>query len=316
MRKLENILFAFVLLLCIFSCGEDSVADSVMDRAEFCMETAPDSAFVVLDSLDRSMLRTHQQKARYALLYSIALDKVGINICNDSIINVAVDYFNGKEREEYEKALLYQEKIHQNALAYSQLDTLSRQHQRIIEERFSDKIRLVQMETNKRTMARVLCASIVLLCLLVLSTLKLVRKLRQRPDEKAMAIIKERLAILDRILAAHITDNPAFDRIAEKNIDSLVNDRESFLDSCRVIVTNTHPAFAKVLTDAGLTDWEIGYCCLYILGLRGKEVGEYTRKKRHYIIDHEIRQKLGLDEHDTNLSLYLRKLLGETEFRP
>ena len=46
---------------------------------------------------------------------------------------------------------------------------------------------------------------------------------------------------------------------------------------------------------------------------QGKDIGEYIQKKRHYIISHEIRQKLGLDEHDTNISIYLRELLLQTE---
>lgn len=315
MRYLENIFFIFCFLFCVLSCGEDIVADRIMDRAEVTLETFPDSAFVALDSLDRSTLKTEQQKARYALLYSIALDKVGIKICNDSIINVAVGYYDGREQPEYEKALQYQKKVHQNAQNYSQLDTLARQHQKIIEERFSDKISLVQSETRRKVISSVLCASLALICLLAIIVLKIVRKLRNRPDEKAMAIIKERLSILDKILAAHISDNPTFDKMADKNIDNLISDRESFLDSCRVVISNTHPIFAKTLSEAGLTDWEIGYCCLYILGLKGKDVGEYIKKKRHYIIDHEIRQKLGLGEHDTNLSIYLRRLLEETEFK-
>ena len=46
---------------------------------------------------------------------------------------------------------------------------------------------------------------------------------------------------------------------------------------------------------------------------QGKDIGEYIQKKRHYIISHEIRQKLGLDEHDTNISIYLRDLLLDLE---
>ena len=61
------------------------------------------------------------------------------------------------------------------------------------------------------------------------------------------------------------------------------------------------------------TDWEIGYCCLFTLGLKGKEVGEFIQKKRHYIISSEIRKKLGLGEHDTNIGIWLRALLSETE---
>jgi len=53
--------------------------------------------------------------------------------------------------------------------------------------------------------------------------------------------------------------------------------------------------------------------CLYAIGLRGKEVGEYIQIKRHYIISHEIRMKLGIDEHETNIGIYIRRLMKEFE---
>lgn len=48
-----------------------------------------------------------------------------------------------------------------------------------------------------------------------------------------------------------------------------------------------------------------------MIGLKGKDIGSYIRKKRHYIYSSEIRKKLGLGEHDTNLGIYLRNLLAE-----
>ena len=96
-------------------------------------------------------------------------------------------------------------------------------------------------------------------------------------------------------------------------IDVLMADREEFLRSTKIVFEESHPKFIAYLQDKGLTDWEIGYCCLYTLGLKGKDICEFIQKKRHYIISHEIRQKLGLDEHDTNISIYLRDLLLDLE---
>lgn len=59
----------------------------------------------------------------------------------------------------------------------------------------------------------------------------------------------------------------------------------------------------------GISDANINLCCLCAIGLRGKEVGEYTGLKRHYIISSEIRRKLGLTEHQTNLNKYIQGLL-------
>jgi hypothetical protein len=49
--------------------------------------------------------------------------------------------------------------------------------------------------------------------------------------------------------------------------------------------------------------------CLYAIGLRGKEIGEYIQLKRHYHMSTDIRKKLGLSEDDTNLGLHIRNLM-------
>ena len=71
----------------------------------------------------------------------------------------------------------------------------------------------------------------------------------------------------------------------------------------------SHPQFIQYLETCGLTVYEIYICCLYAIGLRGKEVGEYTGLKRHYTISSDIRKKLGLSEHHTNLNKYIQSLL-------
>lgn len=54
----------------------------------------PDSALSVLDSIDRSLLTTKRLKAHHALLHAMALDKNYIDVSDDSIARVAVDYFS------------------------------------------------------------------------------------------------------------------------------------------------------------------------------------------------------------------------------
>ena len=89
MRNFENYIFAIILMACLWSCGHTSKVRPILDRAEMCMESHPDSAFVALDSLDRRLLDTPELRARHALLYSQALEKCGIEIYNDSMIHIA-----------------------------------------------------------------------------------------------------------------------------------------------------------------------------------------------------------------------------------
>lgn len=283
----------------------------MLDAAEAHLETHPDSAFVALDSLDRKHLNSQELRARHALLYSIALEKCGIGMTNDSIISIAVDYYSGNgDTENAETALLWRERILEHAEAISPTDTLQRQNARIIQERYADKMKLV--EKRRQTWAIILISlAVVALCIGIIRRYAV--RLKQKPDDEAMELIRQRLAVLDKVLASRISSDDKAYRISEEEIESLISDRESFLISTKVIFKESHPAFISALEKKGLTDWEIGYCCLYTLGLKGKDVGEFIRKKRHYIISSEIRKKLGLGEHDTNIGIWLRTLLSQTE---
>lgn len=88
MSRLSNILFAIIMAFCMASCARTGDAGRLLDAAEARMEEHPDSAFVALDSLDRRHLSTKELRARHALLYSIALEKCGIAMTSDSIINI------------------------------------------------------------------------------------------------------------------------------------------------------------------------------------------------------------------------------------
>lgn len=128
-------------------------------------------------------------------------------------------------------------------------------------------------------------------------------------DPKAMNAVARRLELLNKFFTAYITDNSDIDRTASKEMEELLEDKEKFMDSNRLAYAGSHPKFIKYLEDKGLTEWEINYCCLYALGLKGKEVGAYIKMRSHYNNSSEVREKLGISEHDTNLGIYIRKLV-------
>lgn len=311
MRNFGNYIFVIIMSLCLWNCGYTSKVRPILDKAEMYLTTAPDSAFVALDSLDRSLLNTKELQARHALLYSQALEKVGIEVYNDSIIHIALDYYSAVgDSENTQKARACLDRINENASMLAPSDTLKIQNARIIEERYMDKMTLIEKDNRIR---EIVILSLLALAILVAFIRYISKKLKSRPDEKSMAIIRQRLAVLDKVIASRISSDDKFYRSSEEEIDVLMADREKFLRSTKIVFEESHPKFIAYLQGKGLTDWEIGYCCLYTLGLKGKDIGEYIQKKRHYIISHEIRQKLGLDEHDTNISIYLRNLLLELE---
>lgn len=137
------------------------------------------------------------------------------------------------------------------------------------------------------------------------------RKMAEAYDlaDEMKTVIKQRLALLNKVITSYITDSPASNKEANEQIEFLVSDREAFLESTRKSFEAGHPRFMAYLRSCGLTDWEVNYCCLYLVGLNGKEIGEYINLKRHYTYGSVIRQKLGLSEHDRNLANHLKTLL-------
>ena len=129
-------------------------------------------------------------------------------------------------------------------------------------------------------------------------------------DSMSRKVLNDRLELLNKFFTAEISSDAAIDRMANKELSRLVNDRESFMYATRMTFAAAHPEFIRLLENKGLTEHEIEYCCLYMLGLKGKDIGGYIEKKRHYNDSSEIRKKLGLGEHDTNLGIYLRKILN------
>lgn len=125
--------------------------------------------------------------------------------------------------------------------------------------------------------------------------------------------VARRLELLNKFFTAYITNNSEIDKKANMEMEELLANKDTFMTSTRLAFAGSHPKFIKYLEEHGLSEWEIGYCCLYALGLKGKEVGSYIRMRSHYNISSAIREKLGINEHDTNLGIYIRKLLKSSE---
>ena len=130
-------------------------------------------------------------------------------------------------------------------------------------------------------------------------------------SETTQQILAERVSLLNKFFATYIKSFGEPDYTINEEIEKLVTDKESFINSNRMSFSGSHPKFIHYLEEKGLTEWEINYCCLYALGLNGKEIGTYIKMRSHYNQSSIIREKLGISEHDTNLSIYIRKLLKE-----
>ena len=127
--------------------------------------------------------------------------------------------------------------------------------------------------------------------------------------EEAMEVIKKRLGVLNTIIVSHLSAKDTDIKRANEELEHLIANRNDFIKSTRLTLEDNYPHFFAHLHDKGLEEFEIDFCCLYAIGLKGKEIKAYTNLTRHYKDSSEVRQKLGLSESDTNLSNFLQKLL-------
>lgn len=130
-------------------------------------------------------------------------------------------------------------------------------------------------------------------------------------EQPVQDAIKIRLDMLNKLLATHISDNVSLTKQYEEWRDQLLEHADEFMNSTRLAYTVSHPRFIEYLEHQGLSKDEINEACLYAIGLRGKDILHYTKKKRLYHSSSDIRKKLGIDEHQTNLSIYIRRLLKQ-----
>lgn len=89
-----NLKIAFVIfaVLIAYSCGNRE-AGRLMNSAEDLMWTRPDSALETLETIDTLRLRTKAQRARYSLLFTMALNRNWIDTTDLHLILPAVSYY-------------------------------------------------------------------------------------------------------------------------------------------------------------------------------------------------------------------------------
>ena len=127
--------------------------------------------------------------------------------------------------------------------------------------------------------------------------------------DETKAVIKARLDVLNKVIISQITGTTSANKKAYEVLELLLADKETFIESTRLTIEGNNPEFITALKRRGLTDEEINICCLYAIGLKGKDIKAYTSQPRHYNQSADIRHKLGLTESDTNLSIFIRDML-------
>lgn len=83
-QRLPVFVISLALVLLVL-CSRHRIAPS-LDDVETYLQDRPDSALATLRAIDTTRLSSHALRARYALLYAIALDKNWIDTSDVSVI--------------------------------------------------------------------------------------------------------------------------------------------------------------------------------------------------------------------------------------
>ena len=99
----------------LFSCNGHSKHWETLSQVESYIEEKPDSALVTLEQIDLSELSGKEEKAKHALLYSMALDKNFVDKTDFEVLQPAIDYYenNGSATDKL-RTYFYQGRIYQN----------------------------------------------------------------------------------------------------------------------------------------------------------------------------------------------------------
>lgn len=103
-------IFYVIACLMIVSCRENPDVVHTLASADKLMETQmPDSAYQLLRTIDGSTLRKSETQALYALLYTQCLHKTyrEKEIHSDSLISIAVEYYENRDMKRYGRSLNY-----------------------------------------------------------------------------------------------------------------------------------------------------------------------------------------------------------------
>ena len=105
MKKLISPIF-LLLILVQGACRQPHYVDSLLQKAETLMPNRPDSSLILLESVRSLEKLSAEDYATWCLLVTQARDKNYVEHTSDSVINVAVRYFE-KRKDPHRKAQAY-----------------------------------------------------------------------------------------------------------------------------------------------------------------------------------------------------------------
>ena len=111
-----------VATLCMGCGGRHSAHWGTLTQVEEFIECHPDSALTVLQHIDEQELSGNEERAKHALLLSMALDKNYVDKTDFEVLQPAIDYYqNHGTATDKLRTYYYQGRIYQNQQKHDEL---------------------------------------------------------------------------------------------------------------------------------------------------------------------------------------------------
>ena len=148
-------LFLFILLTSFFVSCVSSTMENLLNDVETYISERPDSALMVLDSIDRDLLITQKTKSHHALLYAMALDKNYIDVLDDSLAQMALVYYDKLGDKKYKArsyyylglANYYSQDYDKAILDFTKAEDVAQKHDSL----YWGMIKVAQADTYRKT---------------------------------------------------------------------------------------------------------------------------------------------------------------------
>lgn len=99
---MKQYIISILFALCMMACTQHSKHWETICQVESYIEEQPDSALVVLQGIDVSELSNDEERAKHALLLSMAYDMNDISQTDDSLISTAKAYYEHSDNVKYQ----------------------------------------------------------------------------------------------------------------------------------------------------------------------------------------------------------------------
>lgn len=110
MNRTFRYLLVIIIIIASISCNNKK--DRQLSAILNIVDSKPDSAILLLNNINQTNLSDHDL-ATYSLIYTIAQDKSGLDVDNDSLIRIAYNWYENKTEDSlYDKSQYYMGKYY------------------------------------------------------------------------------------------------------------------------------------------------------------------------------------------------------------